>query len=651
MMRSTVSKNRFRAVASLAFLATAPLASAFTFEFGELKGSLDSTLSFGAAFRLNDPSPDLYGTTNSWEGAPGRINSVNGDDGDLNYGRGLYSTVAKGTHDLELKYGPLRGFFRGTYFRDFQNEDSARRTGFDGLARKRVVGDVSLLDAYLSYRFDAGGAPVDLRFGREVISWGESTFMPNGINAINPVDIARLRTPGSELREALKPVPMVSFSAGLSDTLTLEAFYQLAFKKTDIDPRGSYFSANDFAGFGGERVYLGFGSLADSGSLGYVPRGADRYGDKQGQYGVALRYLAENLGSTEFGLYYLNYHSRLPIISAITPSTPINTNLQGPLTAALIRSGMEQSAAATQAAGIWSLIVLSQTNPSALTPTQLATLAAPQTQALISGARSIAFLTSAATARYFIEYPEDIRLLGASFSTSLGRTGISLQGEVSLKTDQPLQVDDVELLFAALSSINPAYGPNNQIGNYLGQLSTEVSGYRRLDVWQGQVTASKVLPPMLGASQFVVLLELGAISVPDLPATNVLRFDGPGTYTGGDAVTMYNSGNGAFPQASARGFPDKFSWGYQVLARADYNNLFAGINVSPSLAIAHDVKGTTPLPLGNFVENRMTYTFGLEFNYQNAWSIDLRYVNFSGARGFNLLADRDYASATIKYSF
>jgi len=43
----------------------------------------------------------------------------------------------------------------------------------------------------------------DVRLGRQVISWGESTFIPNGINVINPIDVARLRTPGSELREAL----------------------------------------------------------------------------------------------------------------------------------------------------------------------------------------------------------------------------------------------------------------------------------------------------------------------------------------------------------------------------------------------------------------------------------------------------------------
>jgi hypothetical protein len=36
---------------------------------------------------------------------------------------------------------------------------------------------------------------------------------------------------------------------------------------------------------------------------------------------------------------------------------------------------------------------------------------------------------------------------------------------------------------------------------------------------------------------------------------------------------------------------------------------------------------------------------------QNSWALELRYVNFFGAEQYNLLSDRDYVAATIKYSF
>ena len=98
-------------------------------------------------------------------------------------------------------------------------------------------------------------------------------------------------------------------------------------------------------------------------------------------------------------------------------------------------------------------------------------------------------------------------------------------------------------------------------------------------------------------------------------------------------------------------FADEFSWGSQLVGRLDYNNLFAGVNVSPLIVFAHDVGGNTPLPLGNFLHGRRTVTLGADFTYQNAWTVELRYVNFSGAGRYNLLADRDYVSATLKYSF
>ena len=75
------------------------------------------------------------------------------------------------------------------------------------------------------------------------------------------------------------------------------------------------------------------------------------------------------------------------------------------------------------------------------------------------------------------------------------------------------------------------------------------------------------------------------------------------------------------------------------------------MNVSPSVAFSHDVTGNTPLPLGNYVAGRKSLNFSAEFTFQNAWAVELRYVNFFGASRYNLLGDRDYVSTTLKYSF
>lgn len=625
-------------------------ARAVPFSVGELKGSFDSTISVGALYRLNNPDSAFYGTTNSFNGVAGLQTSVNTDDGNLNYDRGIVSELLKGSHDLELRYRNFGGFVRGYYFRDLKAGKTVRNL-LSEQAQERVEDGAELLDAYVLAKFDAADSiPVDLRFGRQVLSLGESTFIPNGINIINPVDLSKLRIPGAELKEAFLPVNMLKASIGLTKDLTIEPFWLLEFRRNEIEPAGTYFSTNDFASRGGKNVFLGFGSLADTGTLGGIPRDFDREGGNFNQYGISARYTAAALNDTDLGFYYAKYHSRSPLISSRTPTVPINTDLTGPLTAVFIRAGLPAATAAAQAAGIFQLIVLSQTNPAALTPVQIATLQAAQTQAAINGARSIALLTAAATGRYFIEYPEGVDLFGVSFNTALGKTGISWQGEFSYKKDQPLQVDDVELLFATLSSLNPVFGANNQIGNYIGQYGRELSGFRRHNVSTAQTTLTKVFGPLLGSQQFTLLGEVGGVWA-NLPSKDFLRYDGPGTFTSANAATMINTGNGAFPPTPSSAFADKFSWGYQVAGRLDYTNVFANVNVSPSLAFTHDVSGNTPLPLGNYIAKRKSVNLGVEFTYQQKWSLEVRYVNFFDGGRYNLLADRDYVSTTLRYSF
>src|SRR3546814_17534102 len=69
---------------------------------------------------------------------------------------------------------------------------------------------------------------------------------------------------------------------------------------------------------------------------------------------------------------------------------------------------------------------------------------------VISGISKSSYAAPSETGRYFIEYPDDIPLYGVSFNTTVGPW--AAQGEYSLKVDQPLQVDDVELLPAGLGS-------------------------------------------------------------------------------------------------------------------------------------------------------------------------------------------------------
>ena len=70
-----VSSRRIRCTLAvgLGCLLLAPSSRAFQFADGDLTGSFDSTFSFGGLYRLSNPSPEFYGTTNSFHGVAGLI--------------------------------------------------------------------------------------------------------------------------------------------------------------------------------------------------------------------------------------------------------------------------------------------------------------------------------------------------------------------------------------------------------------------------------------------------------------------------------------------------------------------------------------------------------------------------------------------------
>ncbi len=562
-------------------------ALAIEFSSGELKGNVDTTLSYGATWRLNDQNERLIGVANG-----GRAFSVNGDDGNLNYDQGIVSNTIKATIDAEISYRNIGGFIRGTAFRDFENENQEReRSELSDDALDRVGSRAEILDAYVWNKFNIGNRPAEIRAGEQVLSWGESTFIQNSINTINPVDVSNLRVPGAELREALVPVGLVTASMSSSTNTNVEAFYQYRWEETVADPAGSYFSTNDFAVEGGNKVLLRFGSEPDDPELApqdtffAVPRASTDEPEDGGQYGVALHWFVPKLNDTEFGFYFINYHSRLPIVSARTGT------LAGTLN------------------------------------------------------------DYARTARYRTEYPEDIKLYGISFNTEFTRTGMALQGEVSHRRDVPLQVDDAEILFAAVGAIDPRFATNNQVGNFLGQFETDIPGFIERNVTQVQMTATKIFGPMLGANQFALIGEAALTHVHDMPSKSELRLEAPGAYlSGNDALKAFHAA-GAGLVEDEDNFADATSWGYQIRGRLTYNNAIGAVNLSPRLAWRHDVKGNTPGPGGNFLEGRNAVTLGVEATYQNSYSADISYTRFAGAGRHNLLNDRDFIAANIKYSF
>jgi hypothetical protein len=588
--------------------------------------NLDTTVSWGVNYRTEDPDPRIIGLANG-----GTAYSVNGDDGNLNFDTGLVSNALKATVELDFQYKNFGFFVRGFGFYDYEVEENCCvRTQLTDDALERVGSRAELRDAFVFLKFNLGNAPGEIRVGEQVLSWGESTFIQGGINTINPVDVSALRVPGAEIRDALLPVGLVWASISPTVALTLEGFYQYRWEEVIIDPPGSYFSTNDFAGRGGKWVMLGFGepsaidpfppwltSTSDRPFLG-VPRAPDREPDDDGQYGVALRWFAEGLANTEFGLFYMNYHSRLPYVNG-TAGT-----LQGALLA-------QQQAMATYAFfGVMPGM-------------------SPTVDRLATAAGTDGF---ASTANYFITYPEDIKLYGLSWNAQLGTTGIAFQGEVAYRQDMPLLADDVELLFAALSPINQGLAMLNQVAPGGVPFGAEIPGYRYFDTTQVQFTLTKVMSRVLGADQLTLLFEGAYDYVSGFPDKSVLRMEGPGTYTSGNPImAMPGGAHAGKPAEPWERFADAESWGYRVVGKLDYLNAIGAWNIVPRFGWQHDVDGVSPAPGGNFIEGLNVLSLGLEFNYQNQWQFDVSYTQYNGAGRYNLTNDRDFIAAFAKYSF
>ena len=154
------------------------------------------------------------------------------------------------TSELSLKWDNWGAFARATYFYDFEN---ANRDDLTEIAKEKVGKDFRMLDAFVYNDFKIGDHSGSIRLGRQAVSWGESTFIQNGINVINPIDISRLRVAGAELKEAFLPIDMVWGSFSFTDNLSMEAVYLFEFEEIEVDPSGTYFSSNDFASPGGTR--------------------------------------------------------------------------------------------------------------------------------------------------------------------------------------------------------------------------------------------------------------------------------------------------------------------------------------------------------------------------------------------------------------
>ena len=578
-------------------LATTLAAPAFgvTFNIGEIEGQFDSSISVGASWSVRGADPDLIGTRNG-----GKASSQTGDDGRLNFKRGeTFSKIFKGIHDLELKYGDTGVFVRGKYWYDFELKDESRML-YDISDSNRKEGAQSagaqILDAFIYHNYAIGEQPGSVRLGKQVVSWGESTFILNSINSINPVDVASFRRPGAEIKEGLIPVNMFYVAQSLTENLSAEFFYQLEWDQTIVDNCGTFFALDVLADGCDDRLAVAGSDFDGPGTPGYryLGRAGDKDARDSGQYGIALRWFSPEL-DTEFGFYTMNYHSRTPSLSYIAGQSVF-----------LLPDSVE--------------------NPA----------------------------TGEMFAKYYLEYPEDIRLHGVSFSTTVGSASVA--GELSYRPNMPMQINTTDLTLGAVAQggLAQLLGVDTNLPIYTSGHAAfgsgeNLQGYVRKPLTQAQITVTQFIDQVMGASRLTLVGEVGYSHVSDL-GKNELRFGRAPEFGAGELpnnALCTGTANGPNPdECNDKGFYTTTSWGYRARAILDYPNVFAGVNLKPNVSWSHDVDGYGP----TFNEGNKAISLGLDADYQNTYSASLSYTDFFGGE-YNTNIDRDFVALSFGMNF
>ncbi len=642
------------AKAGFAFAGVLPLLVAvqaqaveFSFADNEVTGSIDTTVSYGQLWRV--------------QGQDKTNDDINTNDGNRNFDTGLVSEVFKVTSDLEMSYQNYGMFVRGTAFYDTQIMDKRndyydanspaqpsqsypRDSSFTYETRHKAGRDAQILDAYVYGNWDVAEMPVTGRLGRQVFNWGEGLFYRGGVNTTNPVDAAKFRLPGSEVKEVLVPVEALSFNIGLTDNLSMETFYQFNWKESAIDPSGTYFSETDLFADGGNTAYStnprlgstafrtnyaglsagrigglqGTSYLDSNGVFKVANIGSDLNAKNDGQFGVAFRYIAEELNSTEFGFYFVNYHAKEPSIYA---------DLEG-------FDGLDLDAIATAAT---SGAISSYANLVAA-----ANGGVPGTAdalALVNGAATVDVANQVNARR---EYAEDIRMYGMSFNTTVGNA--SVFGELSYRPNLPIGIAATNDLLGDLLTQAPqlANGQVVNIGGQQVQLGDQIHNYKRVEAFNTSLGTIYNFGPTMSFDSLFGIAELASEHL----RGDSLQYSSPtgNRYFAGRGNGSYISGYDRDDQVN------KNAYGYTLMMSGTWNDVYAGVNLSPFAVFKHDFEGNSH-QTGNFVEGRKAYTLGLRASYLSSLEAEIQYTEFYGAGQNNGARDRDNIGLNVKYSF
>ena len=690
--------NRIAAGLALSLTATAAFGE-LRYEFEGVETRLSAEVISGVTWRTQSRNNNLLGKLNvpgqqnlctaddcmSLQGDPapnqrlvnaaGSFSGGNLDNGNLNYDRyDIVNATSRIVPDFSVSYGDWKARVQAILYYDPVNDrfdETHPNTRFqpgstprtDDVSHATARG-VKLREAYVSTLLPIGERQFSVVVGNQQLNWGESVLTAfNTLNNLNPPDAVMARMPGFELKDLQQPIPALSIGGEVYEGISADLFYQLLWTRAVPDPVGTFFSTNDIVG-GGRTLTLALGQFSEDPNSLYRPQGLTGLLSQSsrtivvqpydystprngGQYGIQLKYFAANLfEGTELGVYYSNYHSRLPYISAISAN----------------KSCTRDASSNTFAAAF----VACQGFNSAMNPVGLEPLPVDSSQLLL-------------------EYPEDIHMLGASFNTNLGAW--SMAGEYAYRPNMPLQVHATDIIFAALAPAFPSDDisvPANTMGltnapftipghrhaapdfisAYRGLseygANQLIHGYERFKVGQFSLTGIRLLGASdnyFGADQIQLLAEVSGTQIFNMPDRSVLQLEGTGNRTHYSAGADGTGSNGVpdslriNPTQQQEGAATSFSWGYRLAIRGQYSNAIGNICLRPTLILFHDLGGISPATIDNYVADRKIINMQLDAELTQSLGAGMQYQWFTGAGRLNLRSDRDNFTMHVRYTF
>lgn len=527
------------------------------------------------------------------------------NDGDLNYGKG--DTVSRSVDAyLQLRldhggYGVLLSA-KGWYDQALADESVPHgnvvngyqpgllgQAGFAPLSR---FGHVALDDAYVYGRLHLARQPLQWRLGQQVIPWATPTGYAGGLQQVNAVDYPATLRASAAGESANVPAPALYGQWQASSRLSLDGFYQFAFRPNGYPGCGTFYSINDYIQPGCDKLTLNGGLLTllnkkpvqttDQQSLAnpldYIPR-ADDARPGNGQYGLGWHYQLPQAGT--LGLFYADFTSRSPLIQVVKT---------GPGT------------------------VLTATGPGG-----------KQTPVAPAGEYREAFLSKR-------------RLLAVNL-TRESENGARLYLEYSLQPNRALAWNGTDFLNGALAGIGPLA--------YLNHLpaGSVMRGYDAFRVGQWLASARQPLPAALGGHAMLEA-QFALRRVSGLPDPSVMRYGRMGFGMAPSAA--YPACSSDADTCALKGFVTPTAWGWRVKYQNRFRPSPGSWEWQPYLSYAYDAVGYSDD--GQFSAGRRTAALGLGLAWSKDSWLDLRYVR-TGGGDYNLLQDRSALSLSVKTRF